>query len=379
MRPLGITRVANVTGLDHVGIPVVAVYRPNSRSLSVAQGKGCTLTCAEVSGVMEAIEFHHAENISLPLLYGSFNQLRYTHPLIDPDVLPKSAVGRYSPDLKLAWIEGVDLMQQRTCWVPYELVNMDFTLPFPPGSGCFPATSNGLASGNHLWEAVSHGLSEVIERDAATLFSLLPVEEQRARRVDPATVDAPECRELLEQLRQAHMRVAISDMTSDTEIATFRVMIADEEVNPNRPLLPSTGTGCHCDRAVALSRALTEAAQSRLTIITGSRDDLPRDRYAVPDDPRELRRRYEQVFEGDASRSYQSVPSFEADDIGEDVAWQKERLASGGIEHVIVVDLTKAEIGIPVVRVIVPGLEYARDVPGWQPGRRARDLLARAA
>ena len=111
---------------------------PNSRSLSVAQGKGCTLASAEVSGVMESIEFHHAENISQPLLYGSYEQLRAGHRLIDPEVLPRSAVGRWGPDFKLSWIEGVDLIQEETCWVPFELVHTDFTLPLPPGSGCFP-------------------------------------------------------------------------------------------------------------------------------------------------------------------------------------------------------------------------------------------------
>ncbi len=43
---MGITRVANVTGLDTVGIPVVMVCRPNSRSISVSQGKGCDLDAA---------------------------------------------------------------------------------------------------------------------------------------------------------------------------------------------------------------------------------------------------------------------------------------------------------------------------------------------
>ena len=53
---MGITRVANVTGLDHVGIPVVMVCRPNSWSLAVSQGEGLDLAAAEASGLMEAIE-----------------------------------------------------------------------------------------------------------------------------------------------------------------------------------------------------------------------------------------------------------------------------------------------------------------------------------
>src|ERR1700742_693684 len=64
---MGITRVANVTGLDTIGIPVVMVCRPNARSLSVSQGKGLTLDAAKASGLMESIELYHAETITLPL------------------------------------------------------------------------------------------------------------------------------------------------------------------------------------------------------------------------------------------------------------------------------------------------------------------------
>ena len=377
--PLGITRVANITGLDVIGIPVVAVYRPNSRSLSVAQGKGTTLVAAEVSGIMESLEFFHAENVSEPLLFGSYEQLRYVHELIDPACLPKNEVGRFSPDFKLPWIRGVDLIAEEPRFVPYELVHTDFTLPLPAGSGCFPMTSNGLASGNHLWEAVSHGLSEVVERDAATLFSLLSPEERAQRQVDPETVDDPECRALLVAYERAGVKVAIFELTSDTGIAVFRAVIADRELDPARPLGPSTGTGCHPCREIALSRALTEAAQARLTVIAGSRDDLPRERYDDAADLTRLHRRRERVLGGIPRRSFRDAPTFMSESIGEDVAWQKEQLIAAGIRSVLVVDLTKPEFDIPVARVIVPELEPARDVPGWVPGPRAHAALARRA
>src|SRR5260370_41920527 len=72
---MGITRVADVTGLDTIGIPVVLVYRPNSRSLVVSQGKGLDLVAAKASGVMESVEAYMAERIVLPLVLGSFNDL----------------------------------------------------------------------------------------------------------------------------------------------------------------------------------------------------------------------------------------------------------------------------------------------------------------
>ena len=71
MAVAGITRVATITGLDRIGIPVVTACRPNARSISVSQGKGITLAAAKASAVMEAIECFHAENLILPLRFGS--------------------------------------------------------------------------------------------------------------------------------------------------------------------------------------------------------------------------------------------------------------------------------------------------------------------
>ena len=61
----GITRLADVTGLDHLGIPVAVCCRPNGRALSVSQGKGRTRAQAFASALMESIETWHAETPAL--------------------------------------------------------------------------------------------------------------------------------------------------------------------------------------------------------------------------------------------------------------------------------------------------------------------------
>ena len=92
----GITRVANITGLDRVGIPVVAVYRPNSRSLAVFQGKGLDLDAARASGVMEAIEAYHAEHVTHPLRLASWTEMRRAAPVVDVELLPRLSVSTLS-------------------------------------------------------------------------------------------------------------------------------------------------------------------------------------------------------------------------------------------------------------------------------------------
>ena len=166
---MGITRIANVTGLDTVGLPVVMVCRPNSRSIAVSQGKGLTLAAAKASGVMEAIEGYHAEHIALPMKYATFEEMRYTHDVVSPGDLPQRRDSLFHPNLSLLWIESRDLATNQGVWLPLELVHLNFTVPAPPGMGCFAASSNGLASGNHPLEAISHAISEVVERDAVSL------------------------------------------------------------------------------------------------------------------------------------------------------------------------------------------------------------------
>src|SRR6266403_3258530 len=150
---MGITRVANVTGLDSVGIPVVMVCRPNSRSVAVSQGKGIDLPSARVSGLMEAAELYHAETITLPLRLATYEELRYQHNVIEVDELARTSGSHFHPNLRLLWCEGRDLLNGENVFVPYEMVHTNYTTPLPDGNGCFTATSNGLASGNAIIEA----------------------------------------------------------------------------------------------------------------------------------------------------------------------------------------------------------------------------------
>src|SRR5215467_5897990 len=107
---MGITRIANVTGLDSVGIPVVMVCRPNSRSVAVSQGKGIDLASARASGLMEAAELYHAETITLPLRLATYEEVRYQYNVVEIDELPRDSDSHFHPNLRLLWREARDLM-----------------------------------------------------------------------------------------------------------------------------------------------------------------------------------------------------------------------------------------------------------------------------
>lgn len=382
VRPLlpamGITRIANITGLDCIGIPVVMVCRPNSRSLAVSQGKGLDLAAARASGVMESIEFYHAERIQHPVKLASFEELRYSHRVADVDALPRIRSSRFHRDLPVLWIEGHDLLADESVWLPFEMLQLNMTLPPPTGVGCFLGGSNGLASGNHRLEAISHAICEVVERDASTLFALLDDEQQAQRRIDLSTVDDESCRALLQRYERAGVDVAVWDITSDVGIPAFLCHVVDRTEDPLRALYAAAGMGCHPSRQVALLRALTEAAQERLALIAGTRDDLFRSGYERARSL-DLLRRHRSLLNRPAARNFDSSPHWEAETFDEDVRWELERLQAVGIGQVLAVDLTRSEFGVPVVHIVIPGLEAASWVTDYAPGRRARAHMEQAA
>lgn len=352
---MGITRVANVTGLDVIGIPVVMVCRPNARSLSVSQGKGLTLAAARASGLMESIELWHAERITLPLKLGSYDELRFTHRMADVDALPRRR-GLFHRDLRILWVQARDVASDRGVWIPYELAHLDSTFPQPPGSGCFPLSSNGLASGNHPQEALCHAVCEAIERHAFALWERRERERQR-NRVDLSSVTDPGCREVLARLEDAEVAIAAWEMTGAIGVPAFRAEIADREIDPHRPLAVCGGMGCHPSPGIALLRAVTEAAQSRLTLIAGSRDDVARNRYELEGNADRVQEWLHEVDSEGASHPFDVGAGHDGDTFEDDLAWLLERLTSVGADQVLALDLSKPGIEVPVVKVVIPGLE----------------------
>ncbi len=373
---MGITRVANVTGLDTIGIPVVMVCRPNSRSVTVSQGKGIDLASARVSGLMESTELYHAETVTAPLRLATYEELRYQHDVVDVAELPRTADSRFHPNLRLPWCEGRDLLNDNTVLVPYEMVHTNFTTPFPDGHGCFTASSNGLASGNDAMEAISHGICEVVERDATTLWRLRHETEADENRLDLTSVDDALCQEIVRKFESAGLSVAVWDTTSDIGIAAFACCVLPREEGAMWHQSVDWGYGCHLDRRVALLRALTEAAQTRLTLIAGLRDDFGRETYEQLLDPDVIRSIRERTARSAPTRRFQDVPHFDGETFEDDVERELASLSKAGVTRVVAVNLTKEEFGLPVFRVVVPGLEAILE-QGYVPGRRARAVLAR--
>ena len=368
-RQMGITRLGNLTGLDRIGIPVTVAVRPNSRSVSVSQGKGIDLPQALASAMMEAVELFHGEDITAHSRVTTYRKLSSAADAVRSDLLCGTGVP-LPDDAEIAWIDGYDLLNRKNCWVPWEIVHTDYTLATDHSSNHFLSGTNGLASGNHLVEALSAGICELIERDAVALWNARYVWERVNCRLDIASVDDRNCCALLEAYERARVAVRVWDVTSDIGIPAFVCDIPADKDDPAGGLRRFRGSGCHPSRTVALARALTEAAQTRLTYIAGIRDDLSDYEESAPQKLGAAL--LDAASESAEPRSFYDTPNFDADDLAGDLRWELERLRSVGIERVIAVDLTRSDFGIPVVRTVIPGLEWDCSHPHYIPGPRAR-------
>jgi YcaO-like protein with predicted kinase domain len=365
---MGITRVANLTGLDRVGVPVVAAVRPNARSLAVSQGKGLSVAAAKISAIMEAAELYHAETFSGPLWWARPGELAGQRPFLDPLDLPRSAAAP-GHDGPLAWTEAEDLWSGGDVFVPFACVSADYTQAAEALGPGLSVTTGGLGAGNHRDEALLQGLTELIERDAVTLWRLGGAERRRASVIDAATIDDPVAAGLLDRLGRARLRTRIWDATSDIGVAVVVCLLAGTEPDDADP---EFGAGCHPRPAVALMRALLEAVQARLTFIAGSRDDIGSELYESARRERRRREALRWVSEPTTPRPWTTLPDRGAPTVGAEMEACLGALAARDLRHVAAVDLTRAEIGVPVVRVLVGGLEGPIDAPDYAPGTRAR-------
>ncbi len=353
MKRAGITRIADLTGLDDLGIPVHAAIRPLGKSLSTQQGKGLSHEAARVSALMEALETWTAEELAVPIVRGSANGLAKRHNVVDIMALPR-AQNKLDRDARWEWVEGYDLVAGEAVLVPAQAVTLDTTrVDLPTSPMIFDVSSNGLASGNALVEAIVHGLAEVIERDAEAAW-------RRAggdRRLVLDSIADPACTELIARITRRGSRVFVWDLTSDIGLCTIGCAIVEDPREPTwRALGCYQGFGSHLHPEVAIARAVTEAVQTRLTYIAGGRDDFFAADYARATDPEIVADLWSQLARPcDEPVMFEDLPGYAPRSLGEALEMQVELAVTAGCEQIIVVELTHPKLGVPVVKVIVPG------------------------
>jgi len=353
----GITRVADITDLDRLGIPVYSSIRPSAESgaISVYNGKGASKEQAKVSAIMEGLERYSGEVRGDRIKREMTERMLSSQQTIDPmDLILPRPSAFYLASQPVGWVKGFDLMEQEDIWVPASAV-------FHPYSSVkdlalFRTNTNGLASGNTMEEAVLHGLCEIIERDGWS--------QCEVRRCARSDLDPPEkgmAAELLSKFESKGVKIRLKDLTSDIGIPTFGA--SSDDVLSKDPSLLTLGIGTHMNPSIAVIRALTEVAQSRLTQIHGAREDTVKAKTSREIGYERMKKLNKLWFSDSGKRTtIEDFPAQDTMDIYEDIQIVLEKLRQRGFKRAVAVDLTRKELSIPVVRMIVPGLEvYAMD------------------
>ena len=349
---LGITRVASQTGLDRVGIPVWCAYTPNAKSIVIAQGKGLDDASARTSAVMEGIERAVATQPVCEVVTQSRAALHATHCATHVlDCLLATRSLPIAPDEKIVWARGLNLNDRSDIWLPFEAIAFDRTTIGPR----FWLSSDGLASGNTREEAILHGLLERVERDALALWTVTNIDSRFAARLDPDSLRDGELREMLAKIDAADLQIALFDITSDLGISCISALLGPKRLHAHQFLRHvdiTLGAGASHFPAVAASRAISEAIQSRMTFIAGARDDLLPEAYKRPAD-----RAICQAFSMPATRSLDDMPALFANNTADGLQTLVNYLSDHGIDELFSIDISPEWLPVHVAKVLAPQLE----------------------
>jgi ribosomal protein S12 methylthiotransferase accessory factor len=253
----------------------------------------------------------------------------------------------FVPEREMDWCPAWSLTRQRRRYLPMTHCYQD--VPAPPEDRFCDFDTNGQASGNCLEEAILHGLLELVERDAVAIWWY---NQLRKPGVELASFEDPYFEQLKLLYREEGRQLRVLELTSDLGIPVFAAL-ADA---PGDGLY--AGFGCHLDAHLAVQRALTELNQ---VLDPAGRSPAPWDlrplvdrSWLSPDEA--LPRR---------TRAHFPTPD-EHGDLAEDVRTCVETLARAGLET-LVVDQSRPDLGLAVVKVTVPGLRHIW--PRFGPGR----------
>lgn len=355
---VGITRVADLTELDRIGIPVFQAVRPLGKLFTVSQGKGTTAAAARASAMMEATEIWHAENLVLDAQIARRSEIMdQAH--LDPGLLCRKDASVDNKDVTMEWAAGQDLISGVTTMVPRDFANLDFTRRAKPS--WLKRSTNGLAGGNTFGEALASALAEVIERACRSEFERLDPQSRSMRRLAPKLLaqDSPDLENLIVMIEEAGLELDLFDLTNGLGVTTIKATIY-EAAGTQPEHRPSQGHGAHLDPVTAVCRAITEAAQTRMTYISGNRDDLDPVHYEswnVLNTMLALERQTDLATSERALDLSDKSTTFPEGD----VEVMLGRIAAAKAGPVVSLDLTHSDLDLPVAKILAPRLSLRPD------------------
>jgi len=346
--------------------PAMTVDQLRSGLTGGSFGKGSTAEQAEASALMEAIERYsgifQGDEIMSTRRFTDFaegdailtNDVQHfsaaqfqsrqqaahdgEHPVSDP----------IDPNEKIEWSPVWSLRDKKFRHLPTGLLYF-----FYPGAH---TDSNGCAAGNTREEAIVQGFLELVERDAYAIWWYNRL--QRAE-VDLGEFDDSYIRDIKAQFTDFGRKTWVLDITSDLGVPTYVAMMHWMQDGKEHM---EFGSGSHFDRRIALLRSLTELSQFLSIGSGGARGDQSSLDGVTP------LRLENYPFLLPSKHPLPSPPlgmDVPLDSVREQVEACVEVAARAGHDF-LVLDQTRPDVGVPVVRVLAPGLRhfYKRFAPG---------------
>ncbi|AMD16982.1 hypothetical protein TL18_02440 [Methanobrevibacter sp. YE315] len=362
LKTAGITRIADITDLDRIGMPVYTAIRPTAEdgAISIYGGKGVSKDHAKASAMMEGFERYSAEKQDRDeTIIATIDEIGQKGDYVNPKSLnlPQKFEKEDIGNLTLEWNLAHDLISGNDYYVPSNAVFHPYTHDASIQS-LFKSNTNGLASGNILEEAILHGMFEVIERDAWSIFELT---HKNYAQINTDSIESELINETIDKFESNGIKIKLMDFTADIEIPTIAAS-ADDTITRDAGLL-TLGMGTHLDPEVAILRALTEVAQSRATQINGAREDTVRADFAREAGYERMKRINKFYFKEEEEKiNLQDIENKSTTSVSEDIDIVKEELMANDIKQILYTDLTRPELDVSVVRIIIPEMElYALD------------------
>lgn len=245
----GISRLADLTELDRIGIPVWTAIRPLGRSLSSCQGKGMTDKEAQLSCVGESIETWRLETMTS---------------------------SDYGGDVRAVNLDG-NMTELRDCRI-IDQISLDLRT-FRDQSNSALRNSNGVGSDWNVEYAISHAFNEIVERRSIEVWRQLTYMQCLEKLISISYLEKVSRRvdRLLRSLQDSDILITLWDLTLKNSFPVILCVIGERD--PQHIPQLSEGVGCSACPIRAIERAILEAVQSRLTLISGSRDDLTHQFY----------------------------------------------------------------------------------------------------
>jgi len=346
----GMVSFRNATEVDRIGIQVFTCdrIRPDGSATSHT-GKGVSPIQAKVSITMEAIERYCSEfrkEYLDKLVKGSYRDLTSKFNVLDPRDLILSQFSDYDHNKEITWAWGCDLAGEEDILVPACAVYHPY---HEDGALLTKTHTNGIAAGNTLEEAVIHGLAEVIERDAWSIA------QYTQHFHDAIFIEDDQENEFIigifKKFEKAGIEIVAKDITTDVGMPVVAAFSRDLL---HQTMAPIDGFGAHLDPKVATVRALLEIATTRALFIQkygieGMCETAPLYlRHGEEEDPR---------FYAYHQKGIKELEVGYSTDIYEDIQNMISKLRARGLNRVIAVNLTRSDVDIPTVRMIVPGME----------------------